>query len=216
MVSHFILPVILSSVILVQTSSDFSECLAIKNNRERLKCYDDMALNNSKRGSSSTFQSTTDPNSLTLNQKNEISTAIRALRKMVSITETGVNQREYASRLLDMTTTVDEALHNIPECQLKTNILRSKKAYVDANRFWDDLNKLSFINTFLESYAPELKEYEIDIGRLKSPDETYSKKYEIERAYAVGKASILNDVWAKGRKYLEDADALLQAGRLNP
>jgi len=60
----------------------------------------------------------------------------RALRKIASITKAGVTRREYASRVLDMVATVDESLRNIPDSQLKTNLLRAKKAYVDAKNEW--------------------------------------------------------------------------------
>ena len=154
--------------------------------------------------------------SLMLNQKNEVSTAIRALRKMVSITETGVNQREYASRLLDMTTTVDETIHNIPESQLKTNILLSKRAYVDANNFWSDLiRNHPYLNILLKFHMQKLKEYEIDINYLNGLS-LDTRKLTQDANYSAGTRHILSYVWTKGHKYVEDADALLQGGRLNP
>jgi hypothetical protein len=73
---------------------------------------------------------------LTANQKNDVGEALRALRKMVAITGAGLNQREYASRVLDMVATVDESLRNIPDSQLKTKILLAKDAYVTANSGW--------------------------------------------------------------------------------
>ena len=113
----------------------------------------------------------TDSNTLTPNQKNEVSEALRALRKMVSITKAGLNQREYASRVLDMAATVDESLRNLPDSQLKAKILRSKEAYVTANSEWDnkfgELNK-TFLQIVWEIGEKNLKEAEaiFQNGRL--------------------------------------------------
>jgi hypothetical protein len=113
----------------------------------------------------------TDSNALTPNQKNEVSEALRALRKMVSITKAGLSQREYASRVLDMAATVDESLRNIPDSQLKAKIVRSKEVYVKANSEWDnslrEVNK-TFLQIMWEIGERNLKEAEaiFQTGRL--------------------------------------------------
>src|SRR5437879_2064337 len=77
-----------------------------------------------------------DSNSLTPKQKQEVGEALRALRKIVSITKAGINKQEYASRVLDMAATVDESLRDIPDSELKTDILHAKNAYVSAKNTW--------------------------------------------------------------------------------
>lgn|SRR5262249_27625708 len=74
-------------------------------------------------------QSNPDPNLLTPDQKKYADEALRALRKIESITHAGVTQREYQSRTLDMVQTVDEALRHLPESELKKAIDGTKGAY---------------------------------------------------------------------------------------
>jgi len=75
-------------------------------------------------------------NLLTASQKKEVGEALRALRQIVSITKVGVNRQEYGSRVLDMAATVDESVRNIPDSELKKNILGAKEMYVGVKNIW--------------------------------------------------------------------------------
>jgi hypothetical protein len=83
-------------------------------------------------------------NLLTASQKAEVGEAIRALRKIASITKVGVNEREYSSRVLDMAATVDESVRNIPDSHLKQSILTAKDTYVEVKNNWSRASSVPF------------------------------------------------------------------------
>lgn len=64
--------------------------------------------------------------------------AIKALRKLDSVVSAGCTFREYGTRVADAKIAVDEAMPDIPDGELKTNIKKAMEKYVDTLESWSE------------------------------------------------------------------------------
>ncbi len=64
-------------------------------------------------------------------------TAMKELRKMQSATEVGISFQEYSSRLIDLKASVDEALRQISDSDLKRELRFAVEAYADGLDLWN-------------------------------------------------------------------------------
>ena len=118
-------------------------------------------------------QTKQDPNLLTPDQKKFADEALRALRKIESITNVDVTKREYESRTLDMVTTVDEALRHLPESKLKKLISDAKWLYAKPmnDLSWNDSDWMSMVRIIWGIAERHLRKAEalFEAGRLNNP-----------------------------------------------
>jgi hypothetical protein len=62
--------------------------------------------------------------------------SIATLRKLVSAIEVGPSFNQYTDRLIDAKAQIDEKISVVPEGALKTEILNSVSAFLDARELW--------------------------------------------------------------------------------
>jgi hypothetical protein len=125
--------------------------------------------------------------------------AIKELRKLAGATEIGISFREYGSRLIDIKTTVDEALASIREGELKTEISLALEAYVDAGQAWNTIIKdgnarYDYTLSLDKEWMRIIEKYSL------SPDSTL----------VYGQDRVLSTIWQEARTHLNRASSLIE------
>ena len=92
-----------------------------------------------------------------------VSDALKALRKMAGATEIGISFQEYGSRVIDAKADVEEALRQLPEGELKTEIALAMDAYADASKAWNQMIRYDFMLVEFEPGSSLQKKYDIPI-----------------------------------------------------
>jgi hypothetical protein len=124
--------------------------------------------------------------------------ALKALRKMASATEIGINFQEYGTRAIDAKADVDEALRQLPDGELKTEIGLAIEAYADAGRAWNKMLRYDFMLVEEEPTFPE--KYSIPTTRSEtSPTHSFMN----------GRDAILSAIWKAARSHIDRASSLL-------
>lgn len=125
--------------------------------------------------------------------------AVRALQKLVSATEAGMNYREYGTRLADTKAAVDEATRALSDKAIKTSIVSAMDAFLDAGSAWDFMIRLrvSEINVTTEYGAALQKKYSIPI--------TSQILKEMDRN------AVLSAIWKEAGKRTAEAQRLIDS-----
>jgi hypothetical protein len=123
--------------------------------------------------------------------------ALKALRKMAGATEIGISFQEYGSRMIDAKADVEEALRQLPEGELRTEIALAMDAYADASKAWNQMIRYDFM----------LVEFE--------PGSSLQKKYDIPIDASLGskvmtRNVVLSTIWGAAKPHIEKADALIK------
>jgi hypothetical protein len=121
--------------------------------------------------------------------------ALKALRKMAGATEIGISFQEYGSRVIDAKADVEEALRQLPEGELKTEIGLAMDAYADASKAWNQMIRYDFMLVDFEPGSSLQKKYEIPI------DTSLSSKM-------MRRTVVLSTIWGAAKSHIEKADAL--------
>jgi hypothetical protein len=139
------------------------------------------------------------PESLTL--------AMKELHKMRSATEVGISFQEYSSRLIDLKASVDEALRQISDPDLKRELRFAIEAYADGLDLW---NRQLHTRYPLKQSGDLLREEAKDI----------CEKYGIKDfststsgAEIINSQKALNFIWAFARAAIEKAEKLTLVAR---
>ncbi len=135
------------------------------------------------------------PESLTL--------AMKELHRMKSATEVGISFQEYSSRLIDLKASVDEALRQISDPDLKRELRFAIEAYTDGLDLW---NRQLHTRYPLKQSGDLLREEAKDI----------CEKYGIKDfttstsgAEIINGQKALNFIWAFAKTAIEKADKLV-------
>ena len=121
--------------------------------------------------------------------------ALKALRKMAGATEIGISFQEYGSRVIDAKADVEEALRQLPEGELKTEIALAMDAYADASKAWNQMIRYDFMLVDFEPGSSLQKKYDIPV------DTSLSSKM-------MRRTVVLSTIWAAAKSHIEKADAL--------
>jgi hypothetical protein len=131
--------------------------------------------------------------------------ALRALRKMASATEVGISYQEYGSRLIDLKTEVDEAISQMSDGELKTEISLAMEAYADASVAWS-----TSIKHGRDTMFPDIE-----------PATSLIRKYSLPIDTSIGmplvtRSAALNKIWGLAKARIERASALLSGETPTP
>jgi hypothetical protein len=121
--------------------------------------------------------------------------ALKALRKMAGATEIGITFQEYGSRVIDAKADVEEALRQLPEGELKTEIALAMDAYADASKAWNEMIRYDFMLVDFEPGSSLQKKYDIPV------DTSLSSKM-------MRRNVVLSTIWGAAKSHIEKADAL--------
>jgi hypothetical protein len=119
--------------------------------------------------------------------------ALRSLRKLAGATQIGVVRMEYSSRLIDVKSDVDEAGTSIPDGALNDELQLALRAFVDANRAWNEMIDHDFLMTAFE------------------PGRTFQVRYTIPLDNGLARRNqVLSVIWQSAREHLDRASRLLE------
>lgn len=129
--------------------------------------------------------------------------ALKALRKLSTAVDIGINFLFYKNLLLEVKTEVDESLATMPEGELKQEISLAVEAYVDAGYAWNillngagDWNGVRFADQLKGKYKMDKKDLAVLGFGLSSRNDQKE----------IGK--VLNYIWSQANVYLAQASAL--------
>lgn len=119
-----------------------------------------------------------------------VANALKALRKLSSATEVGINFRDYGSRVVDVKTELNELLPTITEGRTKEAIQSAMSAYQDAGTLWNGYIQSTYFSTSSEATLLLKK---------------YSLSYEANGTCIFESGCILPKVWAIAKTRLDEA-----------
>lgn len=79
--------------------------------------------------------------------------AIKALEKLGSATEVGLNKLKYADLLIEAKTAVNQAQKQLPDGELKNQLLAAMLCYEDAGAVWDEKENSQDGKNISEKYS---------------------------------------------------------------
>lgn len=119
-----------------------------------------------------------------------IANALKALRKLSSATEVGVNFQVYSGRIIDVKTEINEILPDISEGNEKNEIILAMETYADAGSLW---------NGYIQD-----KYYSVS-SAAKLLLKKYSMSYDTDGNCIFESSCVLPRVWEIAKKHLENA-----------
>ena len=117
--------------------TDLQGCAAIKDNKQRLAAFDNLAK--TQKATASSFKT---------EERQAAQDAMKALRKVQTATKVGLNKADYGKQVIEMAQIVEESLATLPECALKQVISEARDRYVDAQGAWDRAHQTEYIEIF--------------------------------------------------------------------
>ncbi|KQZ46347.1 hypothetical protein ASD92_25910 [Massilia sp. Root1485] len=167
------------------------DCMQIKQDRQRLKCYDANAR--------SPEQAPVPRVSL----RAQAEPALKALRKINGSTELGISMLDYSHLVLEQVSIIDEALRDMPDGELKDAIAKSREAYIDARTLWGDMFSMQYVSLFLEQDKAIYSKYNVDRQYL---DTANSRQFA--KTIDMNMSMILKPAWEVGKERLERAEKI--------
>ena len=137
---------------------------------------------------------------LSESQRASANQALKALRKLETATEVGLNRASYGERLIDTKTDVQENLRALPEGELRKEIGLAMEAYADARTAWDRTLETESLVLFLKQNRPLVNKYSIRLKAL-----TYE---EVIGDY--NRTMILTPIWQAASNHLVKAEEILK------
>ena len=132
--------------------------------------------------------------------------AVKSLRRMKSATDVGINYQQYSSRIIDLKGDVDEAIAQLSDRELKTELTLAMEAYQDALTLWNHMVQSSLdvvpISTTAGTQAEE-------------PAYSLQKKYSIPETtkydifVVMTREAIFSTIWAAASEHVDRASELV-------
>jgi hypothetical protein len=147
-----------------------------------------------------------------------IKSALKELRKFAGATEVGISFKEYSTRVIDLKSSVEEALIELKDGELKTNMKTALDAYVDASTFWNETLKPDEVANMNGGFEKKFADLKYQFGR--SPLNRYPTLRPFQEKYRIpiqkdkdGEEQIfrdegLNVIWTFAKTATEHATQL--------
>ena len=130
--------------------------------------------------------------------KQSVLDAVKALRKLDGATQVGVTFPQYGPLLIEAKSSVDEALADLPEGELKREILAAMEDYVIAGQAWSESLR-----------SPEATGVPTGSALASMLNERYSLGLKLKRGSYLDRNMILEIIWKSASTHVDHAAALI-------
>lgn len=129
--------------------------------------------------------------------------ALKSLQELANATEIGVTRDEYARLLAGAKTAVDAAARELPDGELKDDLISVIAIYRDANDIWRLMTELG-TSTISEHYGPMpelIRKYDIPLA---TPESLKNAGLD-PKTRILTRPTILSTIWLVARKRVDAA-----------
>lgn len=183
----------------------FAQCLAIKDSKQRLSCYDKAAPEVNKQlvelaesRASLINKRNADEDAALKEQQKLVKETLRELRKLSTATEVGLSKVEYSRRVLDVASNVQLNLPEIKNAAVRDKFKEALKAFTDANDFWEGMFRREYVSRFFEIYGSDTAKYGVTLALYPDTHGTFKR---------LGMGQVLSPVWSSAKAAIDQAEA---------
>jgi hypothetical protein len=126
--------------------------------------------------------------------------AIAALRKVQAATQVGVTYIQYGPLVIDAKAKVNSASEELPEGELRTELIAAMDAYADAWKGWGAMQGSDNIPATNPTIEPIVDKYHLHTRQQSAVSSTRT----------VLRDEFLNTIWAEGSSHLQAAARLVR------